>query len=69
MPSHETTWMLIANFISQFPSYALEGKFNDGGGGGIDKCDRCQIRSRKREKEGIKRTEDELEVEDDELGV
>ena len=33
MPSHETTWMLIANFISQFPSYALEGKLNDGGGG------------------------------------
>lgn len=64
MPSHQTTWMSIADFASQFSSYALEGKLNDrgGGGGGIDKPDRCYIRRRKREKEGNKQTEAELEV-------
>ena len=34
----------------------------EGGGGGIDKPDRCYIRRRKREKEGNKQTEAELEV-------
>lgn len=35
MPSHQTTWMSIADFASQFSSYALEGKLNDRGGEGV----------------------------------
>lgn len=48
IPKHDRTWVRIAHFQAQFPSYSLEGKLKDKAGS-IDKFHKCYVRRKKRE--------------------